>query len=68
MAWRMSPTLHVSRAEARQLFREFRRVHIESQNSQSHVFLCGKPIIPREMLLNNLGRVLGLDLYIQAYK
>lgn len=68
MAWRMSPAVHVSWAEARQLFRKFRRVHIERQNSQSFLFLRGRPLIPPEMLLNNLGGVLGFDLYLYAYK
>lgn len=61
-------TDYVSRSQVRELFREFSRVQIESQNFDNLVFLRGRLMIPRERLLNNLGRVLGLDLYIRAYK
>ncbi len=61
-------TDYVSRAEARRLFHRFSRVETESRNSRSYLFLRGRPLLPREALLSNLGRVFGLDLYIRAYK
>lgn len=61
-------TDYVSRAQVRQLFREFKQVRIESQNFDNLMFLRGRLVIPRERLLNNLARVVGLDLYIQARK
>jgi len=53
----------VSKREARELFRAFSRVKIDVQNFDG--FRYG---IKREWFLNNLARVVGLDLYITAEK
>lgn len=60
-------TDYVSRAEVRQLFSGYRHVRIESQNFDEVVYK-GKIVVPRAPLLNNLGRVMGVDLYITATK
>lgn len=58
---------YVSRAEVRRLFKTYRTVRIENQNFDSLRYK-GKTLVPRELLLNNLGRVLGVDLYVTATK
>ncbi len=60
-------TDYVSRAEVRRLFSGYRHVRIESQNFDEVIYK-GKILVPREPLLNNLGRVMGVDLYITATK
>jgi SAM-dependent methyltransferase len=57
----------VSPREVRQLFREFSSVKIDIQNFDSYSFR-GKTILKRECLLSNVGRIVGLDLYITATK
>jgi SAM-dependent methyltransferase len=52
----------VSRGEVRRLFRGFANVRIDVQNFD------GYPLLKREWFLNNLARVVGLDLYIVADK
>ena len=53
----------VSKGEVRRLFRDFARVEIDVQNFD------GYPLgIKREWFLDNLARVVGLDLYIVADK
>jgi SAM-dependent methyltransferase len=54
----------VSRGEARRLFRDFERIRIDVRNFDSYAF--GPFRLPRERTLGNLGRVVGLDLYIVA--
>jgi SAM-dependent methyltransferase len=61
-------TDYVSPGEARRLFKDFSTVKIDKQNFDTFVLFKGKIILPRERLLNNLGRVIGLDLYIRACK
>lgn len=61
-------TDYVSRAEVRRLFKDFSHVRIEIQNFATHTVFKGRFVIRREKLLGNLGRVLGLDLYITAEK
>jgi SAM-dependent methyltransferase len=56
----------VSRREARRLFREFARVRIDTRNFDAYSF--GRLRLPRQRLLGNLGRFVGLDLYIVADK
>lgn len=56
-----------SPAEARQFFKKFSQVKIDIRNFGNFRFR-GITIIPRAKLLNNMGRVLGLDLYITATK
>ena len=53
--------------EARRIFKTFSRVKIDIRNFDGYSFRK-KTIIKREKLLNNIGRVLGLDLYIIAEK
>ncbi|HEY7019043.1 MAG TPA: class I SAM-dependent methyltransferase [Thermoleophilaceae bacterium] len=53
----------VSRADVRRLFRDFARVKIDVQNFDGYRFG-----LRREWFLNNLARVVGLDLYIMADK
>ena len=58
----------VSRSEVKELFARFTRVRIDCRNFDNLTFLRGRVVIPREKLLSNLARVVGLDLYVQAYK
>jgi SAM-dependent methyltransferase len=60
----------VSRRGARRLFGAFSSVTIQSQNFDALTpTLAGRTLtIPRERLLGNVARVLGLDLYIHARK
>jgi SAM-dependent methyltransferase len=53
--------------DAKRLFKKFSRVKTEIRNFDGYSFRKRK-IIRREKLLNNIGRVLGLDLYIIAKK
>jgi SAM-dependent methyltransferase len=53
---------YVSRREVRRLFGRFSSVGIESHNFDPTRF------VPRRMLLGNIDRLLGLDLYITATK
>jgi hypothetical protein len=61
-------TDYVSRSAVKHLFRNFSKVHIDQQNFDTYILFKGKVIIAREKFLKNLGRVLGLDLYITATK
>ena len=60
----------VSRRGARELFGAFSTVVVESQNFDDLTpMLAGRELtIPRERLLGNVARLLGLDLYIRASK
>lgn len=60
----------VSRRGARELFGAFSDVAIDSQNFDSLTpTVAGRPLtIRRGLLLGNVARVLGLDLYIHARK
>jgi len=53
--------------KARQLFKKFSQVKIDIRNFDEYSFRK-RTIVRREKLLNNIGRVLGLDLYITAVK
>jgi SAM-dependent methyltransferase len=57
----------VSPYRARQLFKKFSTVRIDIRNFDGYSFR-GRTIIKRGKMLNNIGRVLGLDLYITAEK
>jgi len=52
-----------SRAEAKRVFADFARVRVDVRNFDAY-----GPHIKREWFLNNLARVVGLDLYIVADK
>jgi ubiquinone/menaquinone biosynthesis C-methylase UbiE len=60
----------VSRRGVRELFGAFSEVSIDSQNFDTLTpTLAGRTLtVRREWLLGNVGRVLGLDLYIHARK
>ena len=58
----------VSRSDVRRLFGRFSQIRIDSQNFDTYVLLRSRIVIPREKLLNNLGRALGTDLYVVAKK
>jgi len=58
----------VSRSDVRRLFNRFSWIQIDTQNFDAYVLLRGTIVVPREKLLNNIGRVLGTDLYIVAKK
>lgn len=57
----------VSSRHVRRLFKAFSCVKIDKQNFDSYSF-HGRTILERKRLLGNIGRVLGLDLYIVANK
>ncbi|MFX0093040.1 MAG: class I SAM-dependent methyltransferase [Candidatus Hodarchaeota archaeon] len=57
----------VSPSQARRLFRKFSSLKIDIRNFDSYSFR-GKTFLKRENVLDNIGRVLGLDLYIRATK
>jgi SAM-dependent methyltransferase len=63
-------TDYVSRSGARRLFGAFSDVSVEAQNFDPLQLPLGRRrlTIPRERLLGNIARVLGLDLYIHARK
>jgi SAM-dependent methyltransferase len=57
---------YASRREVREMFRQFGHVDIDVQNFDG---LRYGPIgVPRELFLNNIARVAGVDLYIVADK
>jgi ubiquinone/menaquinone biosynthesis C-methylase UbiE len=61
-------TDYVSRAEARQLFEHFEKVKIDIRNFDDYTLAKSRIGLRREWLLNNVGRFIGLDLYITATK
>jgi SAM-dependent methyltransferase len=60
-------TDYVSRAEVRQLFGAFSKLQIDCQNFDTYTLFRRLPI-PRQLWLNNIARVVGLDLYVVARK
>jgi SAM-dependent methyltransferase len=63
-------TDYVSRRDVRRLFGAFSAVSIDAQNFDPLTLPAGRRrlTVPRERLLGNVARVLGLDLYIRARK
>ncbi len=61
-------TDYVSRRDVKRLFSSFSRTRVDSQNMDPLIVLPGRLVIPRHRLLSNLGRVVGLDLYVEACK
>jgi ubiquinone/menaquinone biosynthesis C-methylase UbiE len=55
-------TDYVTRAQARALFGRFSSVSVEARNFDN------LPFVPRRVLLGNVDRLLGLDLYIVAVR
>lgn len=62
----------VSTSEARRLFGLFDRVDVQRENMDTYVLpsLLGRAprVLHRKMLLGNVAKVFGLDLYLRAYK
>ncbi len=58
---------YVSRAEVRRLFKAYRTVRIESQNFDALKYK-DEVLVARERFLNNLARIMGVDLYVTATK
>ncbi len=61
-------TDYVSRRDVRRLFSSFSRTRVDLQNMGKLMMLRGRVVIPRHRLLKTLGRVVGLDLYVEACK
>ena len=61
-------TDYVSPAEARQLFKHFEKVKIDIRNFDDYTLAKSRIGLRREWLLNNVGRLIGLDLYVTATK
>lgn len=59
-------TEFVSRRDVRRIFRDFSAVRIDCRNFDAYSLLGGRLFVPRERLLDNVGRLLGLDLYVVA--
>ena len=59
-------TVFTSCADVRRLFRQFRQVQVGKENND--VWVTWGRTIARERMLNNLGKWLGLDLYVTATK
>ena len=60
-------TDYISSKQCRYLLNKFANVKIDIQNFDP-LTLRGKTLIDRNLLLNNVGRLFGLDLYINATK
>lgn len=58
----------VSRGDVKRLFSGYSELDIEVRNFDPVVVANGRWIVPRERLLDNVARVLGLDVYITAKK
>jgi ubiquinone/menaquinone biosynthesis C-methylase UbiE len=59
-------TEFVSIAQLRRMMRRFSSVRCYKENSD-HIICLGR-VIPRDALLSNLGRWMGLDIYVHATK
>ena len=57
-------TNYVSMIEVRRLFKSFSKINVDIQNFDTYVLFKGKVVISREKLLNNIGCLLGPDIYI----
>jgi ubiquinone/menaquinone biosynthesis C-methylase UbiE len=56
-----------SLSQLRRMLRRFRRVRLTKENFDNVTFR-GRRLIPRLSVLSTMGRVLGLDIYIEAEK
>lgn len=61
-------TDYVSPVEAKQLFGHFSKVKIDIRNFDDYTLSKSRIGLRREWMLNNVGRFIGLDLYIRATK
>ena len=57
----------ITRSECQRFFKNFTNLKIDVHNFDD-LTIIGRTIISRDKLLNNIGRVLGLDLYVTAIK
>jgi hypothetical protein len=46
----------------------FAKIKVDIQNFDDYELWSGRIVIPRRKLLDNVGRILGLDLYVKAQK
>jgi SAM-dependent methyltransferase len=60
-------TAFVSRAELRRMLKRFSAVSLALENT-THLGFRGRTIIPRRYLLGSVGRLAGLDIYVNAEK
>jgi SAM-dependent methyltransferase len=60
-------TVLLSAGEIKRMLRAFESVRCMKQNAD-HLLRKGQVLVTREKLLGNLGRLLGLDIYIEARK
>jgi hypothetical protein len=60
-------TVFVSRLELRRTLERFSAVSLALENT-THLGFRGRTIIPRRYLLSNVGRLAGLDIYVDAAK
>ncbi len=61
-------TDYYSPDEALKLFDNFTSATVDIRNFSTCAYVRGRPVLPRWLLLNTIGRILGLDLYIKAVK
>ncbi|MBI3741900.1 MAG: class I SAM-dependent methyltransferase [Chloroflexi bacterium] len=61
-------TDYVSRNQVKRLFQAFSQVKIDVQNFDNYSLFRGHIFLLRQKFLNNVARVIGLDLYITAEK
>jgi len=60
-------TVFVSRTELRRAMKRFSAVSLALENA-THLGFRGRTIIPRRYLLSSVGRLAGLDIYVDAAK
>ena len=61
-------TDYISRSAVKRLFKNFAKVQIDQQNIDTYILFKGKVVLVGEKFLRDLGRVVGLDLYVTATK
>ena len=61
-------TDYVSRSAVKRLLKNFARVQTDQQDFDMYILFKGKLVLVREKFLRNLGRIVGLDLYVTATK
>ena len=61
-------TVYISPTEAKHLFRDFSQIKIDIRNFDNYTLFRSRIGLRREWLLNNVGRIIGLDMYITARK
>lgn len=61
-------TNFLSKKETKKIFSKFKKISIKKERFDDLYFPGTQIGIPRKMLLNNMGRIMGNDLYITAIK